>query len=60
MPRQDHVHCWASTKLESEDVDALVEYSLLNDASSSFSLAERYENMAMKLCLGLMGQLHAK
>ena len=38
MPRQDHVHCWASTKFESEDVDALVEYSQLNDASSSFSL----------------------
>ena len=47
-------------KFESEDVDAFVEYSLLNDASSSFSSAERYENMALKLRLGLVGQLRAK
>ena len=60
LPRQDRVHCWASTKFESEDVDAGVEYSLLNDASSSFSSAERYENMALKLRLGLVGQLRAK
>ena len=32
--------------VESEDVDVFVEYSLLNDTSSSFSSAERYENMA--------------
>ena len=60
LPRQDRVHCWASTKFESEDVDVFVEYSLLNDASSSFSSAERYENMALKLRLGLVGQLRAK